>query len=155
MAIDTPISEIMVTDLLTFSPEDDVKDAMRRLIEERYNGAPVVEASGRVAGMLTATDLIVQGVRIHFPTVVNFLGVNVEIPSLRERHLNEDIEKLLGGAVADVMHREVVTVPVTGKVQDAATLMHDEDVSRLPVVDDEWNLKGLVTRKDILRALLT
>ena len=155
MAIDTPISEIMVTDLLTFSPEDDVKDAMRQLIEERYNGAPVVEASGRVAGMLTATDLIVQGVRIHFPTVVNFLGVNVEIPSLRERHLNEDIEKLLGGAVADVMHREVVTVPVTGTVQDAATLMHDEDVSRLPVVDDEWNLKGLVTRKDILRALLT
>lgn len=154
MAIDTPLIEIMATDLLTFGPDDDVASAIRELIERGYNGAPVIEPSGRIAGMLTATDLIVRGVRIHFPTVVNFLGVNIEIPSLRERHVNDDIEKLLGGKVSEVMHTEVVTVNVSGTVQDAATIMHDEDVSRLPVVDDEWNLKGLVTRKDILRALL-
>lgn len=154
MALDTPIRDIMVTDVLTFAPGDDVSAAMRTLIDRGFNGAPVVEPSGRIAGMLTATDLIVQGVRIHFPTIVNFLGVNIEIPSLREKHLNADIEKLLGGVVGDVMHSEVVTMPIDGTVQDAATLMHDEDVSRLPVVDDEWNLQGIVTRKDILRALL-
>ena len=82
--------------------------------------------------MLSTGDLIVEEARVHFPTVVNFLGVNVTWPFEHERKLDDSVDKALGATVGEVM-----TAPPDDRrrrrhVEDAATVMHDDDVSRLP-----------------------
>lgn len=153
MLRDLPVREVMVTDVVSFVPEDNVRDAMTRLVEAGVDAGPVVDATGAVVGMLSTGDLIVEEARLHFPTVVNFLGVNVTIP-WNDRELDASVAKALGATVGEVMSDKVVTCRPDDTVEDAATLMHDKHVSRLPVVDAAGSLVGIIARGDIVRAIV-
>jgi CBS domain-containing protein len=147
---DTPAREIMTTDVLTFRSDDKVEDAMRAMVDRNVDAAPVVDADGQLAGMLSNSDLIVQESELHFPTVLSFLGATIEIG---HKHFEEDLRKALGSKVSDVMGSKPITISPDDTVERAATLMHEKDVSRLPVVSD-GKLVGIVSRNDVLRAIL-
>ncbi len=148
----SPVSEVMTTEVLTFGPEENVGDAMRTLVERGIDGAPVGDSDGTGVGMLSTADLIVQESRLHFPTVISILGATIELPSA-QRSFEEDLRRVLGGTVEQVMHRDPITVGADDTVEEAATLLHDHDVSRLPVLDD-GGLVGIVARVDILRGII-
>lgn len=150
---DMPVEMVMTTDVVSFSPSDNVRDAMLRLMERGVDAGPVLDGQGRVVGMLSTGDLIVEEARVHFPTVVNFLGVNITLP-FNEREFDEDIAKALGATVGDVMSDMVLTIGPLSSIEDAATAMHDNNFSRLPVVDGDGKLLGIVARGDIVRAIV-
>ena len=147
------VSEVMTRDVLTFAPDDNVAEAMQTLVDRGIDGAPVVDADGVVVGMLSTADLIVQEASIHFPTMISILGATLELPSAK-RHLDDDLRKVLGGHVADVMQADPVTVGADDTIEEAATLLHDHDVSRLPVIGDA-GLVGIIARVDVLRAIIS
>ena len=148
-----PVSQVMTTDVLTFSPDDTVEAAMKTMVERNVDGSPVVDQDGKVVGMITTGDLIVQESQVHVPTVISLFGAYLELPS-SHRRFEQDLRKALGGRVADLMHKDTETIEADDTLETAATLMHDHVVSRLPVVSDE-RLVGIVSRTDILRAILT
>ncbi len=150
MPADKPVRDVMTSDVLSFRPDDDVRVAMESLVERGVDGAPVVDADGVVIGVLTTGDLIVKQSRLHFPTVIAILGAAFEFKS---RHFDDDLEKALGSKVSDVMASPAITVDVDGTVEDAATIMHDERISRLPVVQGD-KLVGIVARVDVLRGMM-
>lgn len=152
MSRDTAVRDVMTTDVLSFGPDDDVIEAMQRLVDRGVDAGPVVDAGGAVVGMLSTSDLIVQESRLHLPTVINLLGATIELPG-QKRRFDEDVEKALGSTVAEVMHDDPVTCGPADTVETAATLMHEHDVSRLPVVDG-GSMVGIVARNDILRAII-
>jgi CBS domain-containing protein len=143
----------MTTSVLTFSPDEPVIDAMGRLVEAEVDGGPVLDADRRVIGMLSTGDLIVQESRLHYPTVISLLGGIIELPS-SQKHFEEDLRKAASATVSDAMAADPVTVGAEDTVETIATKMHDNDVSRIPVVDDDGRLVGLVARGDILRAIM-
>ena len=147
-----PVREVMTADVVTFNPADNVQEAMQQLVDRGVDAGPVVDDAGAVVGMLSTGDLIVEEARVHFPTVVNFLGVNVTWP-FEHKDLDDTMAKALGASVGEVMSAEPVTIEAAASVEDAATLMHDHDLSRLPVVSD-GRLVGLIARGDIVRAIV-
>ena len=147
-----PVSEVMTTDVLTFGPDQNVQEAMQQLVARSVDAGPVVDATGAVVGMLSTGDLIVEEARVHFPTVVNFLGVNVTWP-FEHQDLDDTMAKALGASVGEVMTAAPVTIEASASVEDAATVMHDNDLSRLPVVDG-GRLVGLIARGDIVKAIV-
>jgi CBS domain-containing protein len=153
MLRDFPVRDLMVSDVVTFAPDQNVQEAMRVLVGRSIGGAPVVDEEGRVIGVLSVSDLIVEEARLHFPTMVNFFGVNVALP-WHDRELDESVSKALGEFVHEVMTDKPVTVTPDATIEDVATAMHDKQVSRVPVVDDDGRLVGLITRGDILRAVV-
>jgi CBS domain-containing protein len=153
MPRDTPVAQYMTTDVLRFTPGDNVQEAMQALVDRGIDGAPVVDADGVVVGMLTTGDLIVQESQLHFPTVLNFLGATLERPSAK-RQFDEDIRRALGATVGEVMSAEPRTIGEDETLEAAATVMHDHDVSRLPVVRGGM-LVGIIARSDIVRAIVT
>jgi CBS domain-containing protein len=154
MPRDSKVSEFMTTDVLSFGVDDTVQAAMEVMVERSIDGAPVTEAGGKVVGMLSTGDLIVQESQLHFPTVISILGATLELPSSKHR-FDEDVEKALGSKVRDVMHAKPHTIGPDDTLEQAATLMHDHDVSRLPVVDADGRLVGIVARVDVLRDLIS
>lgn len=152
MPRDQPVADVMTTDVLSFRPDDNVEAAMRQLVEADIDGAPVLEG-GRLVGMLSTSDLIVSESRLHFPTVISILTAVIEWPPSSKK-FDEDLRKALGGEVREVMTPDPVRVKASSTIEEAATLMHDHDISRLPVVDDIDELVGLVSRADVLRVLL-
>lgn len=147
-----PVSDVMTTDVLTFSPDQNVQDAMQQLVARNVDAGPVLDDDAAVVGMLSTGDLIVEEARVHFPTVVNFLGVNVTWP-FEHLELDDTMAKALGASVGEVMTAAPVTIEADASVEDAATLMHDHDLSRLPVVED-GRLVGLIARGDIVKAIV-
>lgn len=148
----TPVGQVMTTDVLTFRPEDSVEDAARALTERRLGGAPVVDGEGHVLGLLEDDDLIVQESRLHFPTVISVLGAYIELPS-SVSHFERDLRKAVGATVGDVMDPDPPTCSPDDTLETVATIMHDRDASRLPVVSG-GKLVGIVSRGDLVRAIV-
>jgi CBS domain-containing protein len=149
---DQPVRDVMTTDVVTFAPDTPVEEAMKGLVEAGVDGAPVVDALGAVVGVLSTDDLIVQDTRLHGPTVISILGAYIELPKWR-KEFEEEFHKAAGSTVGEVMEDEPVTVGPDDTIETAATLMHDKDVSRLPVVEG-GRLVGVIARGDVLRAIV-
>jgi CBS domain-containing protein len=147
------VRDVMTTDVLTFGPDEPVRDAMAQLVERGIDAAPVVDGDGRVIGLLGTSDLIVAEGQVHVPTVISLLGASFELPGGRKK-FEEDLRKSLGGSVADVMTKKPHTIGPDATLEEAATSLHTHDVSRLPVVDDDGRLVGLLARGDIIRAMM-
>ena len=137
--------------MLTFGPDDEVEQAMRQLLDRNIDAAPVVDDDGCVVGMLSNGDLIVQESELHFPTVMTFLGGTFEFG---HKHFEEELRRALGSKVSEVMSTEPLVCNDDDTIERAATLMHEHDVSRLPVVNG-GRLVGIVSRNDVLRAILS
>jgi CBS domain-containing protein len=148
----TAVHTIMSTDVLTLSPDDTVQDAMQAMVDRDVDGAPVVDGDGRVVGLLSTGDLIVQESQLHFPTVISILGASIVLPS-SSHPFDEDIRRALGSRVADLMTPNPLTITEAETLETAATVMHDHEVSRLPVVR-EGVLVGIIARGDIVRAIV-
>ena len=140
----------MTTSPATVRPDDSVDTAMRVLVDAGVGAAPVVDADGVVVGMLSNSDLVVQESRLHFPTLLSFLGASIEIGHKR---FAEELEAALAATVADVMTADPVSCAESCTIEDAATMMHDHDIGEVVVLRD-GKLAGIVSRNDVLRAIL-
>jgi CBS domain-containing protein len=149
MPRERPVREIMTSDVVVLQTDLSVVEALGRLVERGISGAPVVDEAGRLVGLLDDSDLLVAEARLHGPTVIELLGAYIPLPGERRRH-EEELRHVLGQTVGDLMHRDPPTVPVTGTVEDAATAMIDQRVSRVPIVDEDRRVVGIVTRGDIV-----
>lgn len=152
MLRERPVSEIMTTEVLTFAPGDDVRDAMRELLRRDVDGAPVIDG-GAVVGMLSTSDLIVEEARVHLPTVITLLGAYLELPSSKKR-FDADMEKALGSTVGEVMTPGAASISPDTTVEQVATIMHEEGVDRVVVIDEGGSLVGIVARGDIVREIV-
>ncbi|HSL58604.1 MAG TPA: CBS domain-containing protein [Acidimicrobiales bacterium] len=151
MPADTPVRDVMTTDVVAFGVDDDIRTAMQTLVDRGIDGGPVLDADGQVVGVLTTGDLIVRQSKLHFPSVIVFLGTSL---SFKRRDFDDDLEKVLGSSVREVMNEPPIVCRPETTLEEAATLMHEHRISRLPVVDPDGHLAGIVSRVDLLRGAL-
>lgn len=149
---DPTVSALMTTDIVTMRPEQTVEEAADVLASRRIGAAPVVDEAGKLIGLLRDEDLIMSEARVHVPTVIPFLGADITLPSSLHR-FKEDLEQIAGGTVGDVMSTDFPTIGADGSLEDLATLMHESDVTHVPVVDGDGKLVGIVARGDLVRHL--
>jgi CBS domain-containing protein len=153
MPRNTLVRQVMTTDVVSFRPDDSIGDATERMLAREIDGGPVVAADGQVVGILTQGDLMVQEKRLHYPTVISLFGAYLELPS-SHRNFEEELRKAVGATVEEVMQDEPVTCSPDDTLESVATVMHDRNVSRVPVVDDGGRLVGIIARGDILKAVM-
>ncbi|UTF52834.1 IMP dehydrogenase [Natronosalvus rutilus] len=108
-------------DVVTADPEMTVREVDEMMVQEGVGGAPVVNTNGEVLGIISSTDI-----RPH-------LEVGENDP------------------VTEAMTDEVITAPQNIDARDAFDLMYEHKIERVPVVDDENLLVGLVTMQGILQ----
>jgi CBS domain-containing protein len=146
------VRDIMTREVIVFKRSTPVKDAAEQLSKASVGGAPVVDDEGNLVGIVTDGDLIMQDVKLHFPTYVQLLDGYIYVPGSLQRFEHE-FRKAIGATVGDVMTEEVITTDEDATIEDVATIMVDQDVSRLPVVAD-GKLIGIVTKGDLVRAIV-
>jgi CBS domain-containing protein len=156
------VSEMMTTDVETVAPDDDVSDVLGRLARATFDGFPVVDGDDRVVGIVTQRDLVglfqtedrTLWIPVGFPPFVETLTYAVDV-SWDELDLGIDLLRNAGKPVSAVMTADVVTVGPDDDLETVLDLLADDerDINRLPVVDDDGRLVGVVARQDVLRAL--
>jgi CBS-domain-containing membrane protein len=116
----------MTTDVITVSPQTGIRDAARLMFRNRVSGLPVVTLGGALTGIITEAD---------------FLRLEVE---------RQEGGTDFGEDVGAVMSAGVVTTGPDTSIYEAAKIMTFQDIKRLPVVDEEQHLLGIISRADIV-----
>ena len=147
------VADVMSHNPVVVKPETPLQEAIKILAERRISGLPVVDNDGKLLGIISETDLMWQETGVTPPAYIMFLDsvIYLQNPAVYER----DLHKALGQTVGEVMSKNPVTVSPEKSVKQAAQLMHDRNVHRLPVLDDGGQVIGILTRGDIIRAMAT
>jgi CBS domain-containing protein len=136
---------IMTRPVVSLKPEMPLAEAARILARHRISGAPVVDAAGRVAGVLSEKDFLALlgfGRGESFMQVVALCLGGQGCPAAGGRQRT----------VAEAMSAPAVTVGEAATLAEMAALMAAKGVNRLPVVDDRGGLVGIVTRAALVGA---
>jgi CBS domain-containing protein len=147
------VRDIMDSDPATVSPDTPVEQIVAVLRDHGIPGVPVVDGDGRCVGIVTEADLVLpddQG-DLHLPHYINLFGGTVFLEPLGR--YEQRLRKAFASMAEDMMTREPDTVAPDATAKEAARLIHDTGHNRLPVVDEDGRLVGVVTRLDVLGAL--
>jgi CBS domain-containing protein len=147
------VRDIMDSEPETVGPGTPVEDVVHLLRENELPGVPVVDGDGRCVGIVTEADLVLpddQG-DLHIPHYINLFGGTVFLEPLGR--FEQRLRKAFASKASDMMTSDPDTVDPDTSVRDAARLIHESGHNRLPVVDEDGRLVGVVTRVDVLGAL--
>jgi len=141
--------EIMSTPVLTVTPETPVRDAVQLMLGNHVSGLPVVDAQGRLVGVITESDLLIKELAPKPPTpVAEWIGPWLWLERWAGSH-----RKAEGRTVGEVMTHNVVTADEETSVHVLASRMLRHQINRLPITRGR-EVVGIVTRADILKVFL-
>lgn len=145
------IKDIMTKDVITVNEDDTVEKCADLLIDHNLSGIPVVDNSGKVKGMITEGDLIRRASKIEGIPILEVLGGLFYLESPHK--FMDKLKKSMGSIASMIMTENVITIGPDDEIEDAATLLVEKRVKRLPVVGKEGHLMGIISRKDIINYL--
>jgi CBS domain-containing protein len=130
----------------------DIMDSTPATVQ-RDTPVPVVDKDGRCVGIVSEADLVLpddQG-DLHIPHYINLFGGTVFLEPLGR--FEKRLRKAFASTAEDMMTADPDTISPDADAKDAGRLIHQTGHNRLPVVDDDGRLVGVVTRLDVLGAL--
>ena len=146
------VKDIMTTDLITLTPDMEIATAGNILLENRINGAPVLDENGGLVGILCQSDLIAQQKKLPIPTVFTLLDSVIQLTS--KKQIEKQVRKITALTVSQAMTPNPVTVKPDSMLETVAGLMVESNFHTLPVIEN-GRLVGIIGKEDILRNLLS
>ena len=143
------IKDVMTKEVITVSPQMGVHKLAELFVEKDISGAPVVDDSGKLLGIVQEEGVIFQDKKVHLPTFVHILGGFI---ALGIQRFEEEMKKITANTVSKIMEKDIITVSPDMTIEDLATLMIEKGVYYYPVTEGE-KLVGVITKKDIVRAI--
>lgn len=141
--------DIMTTSVITATPDMTIHDAATLFVDNRISGMPVVDADGKVIGIVSQGDLLH---RVETGTGHGKRSWWLELLSSSPREQAARYVKEHGRVVGDVMCDQVISISEDMPLQDIADLMERRHLKRVPVLK-EGRLVGIVSRSNLIRAL--
>jgi CBS domain-containing protein/PII-like signaling protein len=140
------VADVMTRDVAQVQTDTPVHEIVTLLIDRARRALPVVDADRRVVGIITDGDLLARG------------GLDLSVEVQRALPLPEraaEVATLTDSPhrAADLMTQHPITLPSTTPLAQAAAVMADRKLKRLPVVDDQGRLVGMVSRYDLLKTV--
>jgi CBS domain-containing protein len=142
--------DVMTAELITVSADTPVTEVAEILEKYDISSVPVVGDDGMIIGMVSEGDLIYRLVRPHIPPHIEILGAVIYLENPFE--IKKEMEKLKSFTAGEIMTEEFHYVSPDTDISDVASLMIDEDVDAVAVVQD-GRMVGLLTRHDLLTVL--
>ena len=145
------VQDVMSKDVVTVHTDDSIEKCAHILFEKEFSGLPVIDDDGKVLGMITEGDLIRRAARIKAPGYLEILGGLVYLGNPNK--FVEEIKKAMSYKAGDMMSEKLFSISPEKTIEEAATIMFRENIKRLPVVDWNNKLVGIISRRDIMRAI--
>ena len=143
--------DIMTTDVIVAKKDDSIANVATLLIKEKIGGLPVVDENDKVVGIISETDIMQKETDIESPRVLNFFQGLIFLDDIKK--LEDDMKKVAAYKVEDLMSKDIITVNEDDSFDYVANVMIKKSINRVPVVDKENFLKGIICRYDIIKAM--
>ena len=139
-----PVKELMTKNVVFVKKDADLHEAARILSENRISGMPVIDDNNRVIGVISEADLLM-------------------LAGMKKEHVFKDIVRHIlgepvsarkgGNRVEEVMSFPPITSMADDDIAEVANVLDEKRIKRLPVVDAEGKLIGIVSRADIVKTI--
>ena len=153
------IEDAMKKDVIKFNELDKIVDVAQSLRDNKISGGPVVDENNKVVGIISEGD-IMRLLEVHHPRINLILPAPldlIELPIKMKYELDtiaEDMQRDASTVIDQIMTKKVIKVGPEASISDAAELMDKHKVNRLPVTNSEGKLMGIITRGDIIGAMV-
>ena len=139
-----PVRTIMTEKVVSIKRDADLHEAAHLLSEHRISGMPVIDDANRVIGVISEADLLVLAGMTREHTFKDILRgiLGQPVPAGKS-----------GTVVGDIMSFPPITSKADDAVGEVAKIFDERRIKRLPVVDDNGKLIGIISRADIVRAI--
>jgi CBS domain-containing protein len=145
MGTELLVKDVMTKGVISIGKYESVMYVADILSEKNISGLPVVDKENKVLGIITQADIL------------SMIGVSREhtFKDLLRYMLGEKLpERRMGDHVGDIMTSPAITINPGANIAEAVRMMDDRRIRRLTVVDDDNRLIGIITRADILKAVI-
>lgn len=139
------VKDVMTCNVITVSKYDSVMNVADVLVKMNISGLPVVDRGKKLVGIITQADIL------------SVLGIGRQhtLKDMLRKMIGESVpERRMGDVVGDIMTSPVYTITMDATVANAVSIMDDKKIRRLMVVNDKNELIGIITRADILKAVI-
>ncbi len=146
------VAQVMTQNPITVTPQTPLSEAVKIIVEKKISGLPVVDEQGKLLGIISETDLMWQETGVEPPPYIMILDsvIYLQNPARYEK----EVHKALGQTVGEVMSDKPISIKGTKSLKEAAHLMHEKKIRRLPVVDENNNkVIGILTQGDVIRTM--
>ena len=148
------VKDVMTKEVITASKNTSVGELSRILLKNNITGVPVVDEDGVLQGMVTDADIITEDIEPIFPLFFDPLIVSYAFMENFEKY-KKDIKDYLNIKVEEIMTRRVKTVKKDTTVSDTVKILVKDRINRIPVIDENNKVIGIVARADILKSMLS
>ncbi len=142
--------DIMVTDVISVTPDTEIPKAADILLKNHINGVPVLDENGKLVGILCQSDLIAQQKKFPLPSLFTTLGGFFPLKSSKQ--LEKELHKIAAATVMEAMTPDPAFVLPETPVDEVATLMVDKNFHTIPVLD-QGKLVGVIGKEDVLKTI--
>lgn len=143
IATKVPVEDIMTKIVVSVKRDDDLLEAVRLLSDHRISGMPVIDGDKHVVGIISEADLL----------PLTGMKKGHTFKDILRNILGEPLRPAAGGRVESFMSAPALTIGPEADVKKAAAVLDARRFKRLPVVDADGKLVGIVSRADIVRMI--
>lgn len=148
---DKKAKDIMTTDVIVAQKGDTISEVAKILISGKIGGLPVVDNENKVIGIISETDIIKKEKKVHSTPFVNVLEGIIFLDDFNK--MEKDLKEISAYKVEDLMSTNIIKVYEDDTFDNIANIMIKKSINRVPVVDNENRIKGIICRYDIIRAM--
>lgn len=144
--------ELMQRNVICVHEEDLVEDVIRVLRTNKISGVPVIDYEQKLVGIVTEHDLLTKDRDINIPSYIAFAEsiLSIEERGCPEQHFKCMIRK----KAKEIMSTPVYAVDQKASLSEVASMMVNRHINRVPVVDSDNQLVGIIGRSDLLPMLI-
>ncbi len=145
IGLEMRVQDVMTKGVISITKYEPIMQVADILTEKNISGLPVVDKDRRVLGIITQADIL------------SMIGVSREhtFKDLLKHMLGEPLPlRKMGDTVGDIMTSPALTIKPDANIAEAVKIMDERKIRRLTVVDEKGVLIGIVTRADILKAVI-
>lgn len=142
--------DIMNKNVISVKGTDKIEFVTKVLLQNRISGVPVVDSGNNVIGIVSESDLIFKAKDVKLPYYLPLLGGYILLDSIKK--FENELVKMSAYKVEQVMNKSIIKVCEETEVSEVTETLVKERINRVPVVDENDKLVGIITRSDILKS---
>ena len=142
------VKDIMTKKVITVNKNATVCELSKLIIKNKISGVPVVDDNYNLVGIATDADIIIQ--KSDLPLPLSFSQAFLQ----KYESYVKNTKEYLKTKVDDIMTRQLKTVYEDDTITKAVNIIINNDINRIPVIDKNNRLKGIVARADIIKFMI-
>jgi len=140
--------DIMNRKVVTIKKDDLVKDLSKILVRNKVSGVPVIDDEKNIIGIVTEADIIIKASNLPSPLSFDYTFVK------NYDSYTKTTKEYLKTKVEDIMTKNIKIAKEDMPIEKVANIMINNDINRIPVVDSQDKLIGIITRADIIKSMM-